>query len=125
MTKTELNNLNNLLINEVRAYIETDIEGIFDRIKTYKNVYSALNIEHEYHKVINKNYLNYINLDFYSKEKIKDIIEILEDHKIKIHENILIDGLDSFCGYLSELVWDIKIDIKDKVKLENELLKIA
>ena len=125
MTKTELNNLNNLLINEVRAYIETDIEGIFDRIKTYKNVYSALNIEHEYHKVINKNYLNYINLDFYSKEKIKDIIEILEDHKIKIYENILIDGLDSFCGYLSELVWDIKIDIKDKVKLENELLKIA
>ena len=124
MKKMELENLNSLLETEVKSYSNTLIHEVLYRIKTYKYVYKALGIESEYHKTINMTYIPYLNIDFYKREKLMDIIEILEYHKINISENVLIDGLETFTAYLSELVWELNIDIEDIRKMEKSLNEI-
>ena len=124
MKRTELQSLNSLLETEVKAYAETKINEVLIRIKTYKNVYEVLGIENEYHKTINAVYIPHLNIDFYKREKLMDIIEILEYHKMNISENILIDGLETFTAYLSELVWNLNIDIEDVKKIEKALNEI-
>ena len=124
MKKMELENLNCLLETEVKSYSNTLIHEVLYRIKTYKYVYKALGIESEYHKTINMTYIPYLNIDFYKREKLMDIIEILEYHKVNISENVLIDGLETFTAYLSELVWELNIDIEDIRKMEKSLNEI-
>ena len=124
MKRAELNNLNSLLTTEVKAYANTTMEEILTRIRTYKNVYEALGIEAEYHRTINAVYIPHLNIDFYKREKLMDIIEILEYHKVNISENVLIDGLETFTAYLSELVWELNIDIEDIRKMEKSLNEI-
>ena len=124
MKKMELENLNSLLKAEVKTYIDTDMEELLIRIKTYKNVYEVLSIEKEYHRTINAVYIPHLNIDFYKREKLMDIIEILEYHKVNISENVLIDGLETFTAYLSELVWELNIDIEDIRKMEKSLNEI-
>ena len=124
MKKMELENLNSLLNAEVKAYTETSIDDILVRIKTYKNVYEVLSIEENYHRTINLTYIPYLNIDFYKREKLMSIIEVLEDNKISINENVLTDGLESFIAYLSELVWELSIDSEDIRKMEKSLDEI-
>ena len=124
MKRAELNNLNSLLETEVKAYANTSIEEILTRIRTYKNVYEALGIEEEYHRTINKTYIPCLNLNFYDREKLISILELIEYHKVKIYENILLDDLDNFTAYLTELIWDLVIDVNDKKKIEESLNKI-
>ena len=124
MKKMELENLNSLLSATVKAYVETSIDDILVRIKTYKNVYEVLSIEENYHRTINLTYIPYLNIDFYKREKLISIIEVLEDNKISINENVLIDGLESFIAYLSELVWELSIDSEDIRKMEKSLDEI-
>ena len=124
MKKMELENLNSLLGATVKAYAETSIDDILTRIKTYKNVYEVLSIEENYHRTINLTYIPYLNIDFYKREKLISIIEVLEDNKISINENVLIDGLESFTAYLSELVWELNIDSEDIRKMEKSLDEI-
>ena len=124
MKKMELENLNSLLGATVKAYAETSIDDILTRIKTYKNVYEVLSIEENYHRTINLTYIPYLNIDFYKREKLISIIEVLEDNKISINENVLIDGLESFTAYLSELVWELNIDSEDIRKMEKSLNEI-
>ena len=124
MKKMELENLNSLLETEVKSYSNTLIHEVLYRIKTYKYVYKALGIESEYHKTINMTYIPYLNIDFYKREKLISIIEVLGDNKISINENILIDGLESFTAYLSELVWELSIDSEDIRKMEKSLNEI-
>ena len=120
----ELENLNSLLNTEVKAYVETSMDEILTRIKTYKNVYEVLSIEENYHKTINSAYIPYLAIDFYKREKLISIIEVLEDNKISINENVLTDGLESFIAYLSELVWELSIDSEDIRKMEKSLDEI-
>ena len=124
MKKMELENLNSLLSATVKAYVETSIDDILVRIKTYKNVYEVLSIEENYHRTINLTYIPYLNIDFYKREKLMSIIEVLEDNKISINENVLTDGLESFIAYLSELVWELSIDSEDIRKMEKSLDEI-
>ena len=49
---------------------------------------------------------------------------MLDDNKISINENVLIDGLESFTAYLSELVWELSIDSEDIRKMEKSLNEI-
>ena len=121
MKRAELNNLNSLLEAEVKAYTNTTMEEILIRIRTYKNVYEVLGIEEEYHKTINITYIPHLNIDFYNREKLISIIEVLDDNKIRIKENILLCGLENFTAYLSELVWELSIDIEDIRKIERAL----
>ena len=121
MKRAELNNLNSLLEAEVKAYANTTMEEILIRIRTYKNVYEVLGIEEEYHKTINITYIPHLNIDFYNREKLISIIEVLDDNKIRIKENILLGGLENFTAYLSELVWELSIDIEDIRKIERAL----
>ena len=124
MKKMELENLNSLLNAEVKAYAETSIDDILTRIKTYKNVYEVLSIEESYHKTINSAYIPYLDIDFYKREKLISIIEVLEANKINIYENVLVDGLENFTAYLSELVWNLNIDTEDIKKMEKSLNEI-
>ena len=124
MKKMELENLNSLLNAEVKAYAETSMNDILIRIKTYKNVYEVLSIEKNYHRVINSAYIPYLSIDFYKREKIISIIEVLEDNGINIYENVLVDGLENFIAYLSELVWELNIDAEDIKKMEKSLNEI-
>mgnify|MGYP003500006945 CR=1 FL=1 len=124
MKKMELENLNSLLEAEVKAYTNTSIEDILIRIKTYKNVYEVLGIEEEYHRTINKTYIPCLDIGFYEKEKLTSILELIEYHKAKIYENVLLDGLDNFTTYLTELIWDLVIDVEDKKKIEKSLNEI-
>ena len=124
MKKMELENLNSLLNAEVKAYAETSMNDILIRIKTYKNVYEVLSIEKNYHRVINSAYIPYLNIDFYKREKLISIIEVLEDNGINIYENVLVDGLENFTAYLSELVWELNIDAEDIKKMEKSLNEI-
>ena len=124
MKKMELENLNSLLSATVKAYVETSIDDILVRIKTYKNVYEVLSIEENYHRTINLTYIPYLNIDFYKREKLMSIIEVLEDNKISINENVLTDGLESFIAYLSEIVWELSIDSEDIRKMEKSLDEI-
>ena len=124
MKKMELENLNSLLNAEVKAYAETSMNDILIRIKTYKNVYEVLSIEKNYHRVINSAYIPYLNIDFYKSEKLISIIEVLEDNGINIYENVLVDGLENFTAYLSELVWELNIDAEDIKKMEKSLNEI-
>ena len=121
MKRAELNNLNSLLEAEVKAYANTTMEEILIRIRTYKNVYEVLGIEEEYHRTINVTYIPHLNIDFYNREKLISIIEVLDDNKIRIKENILLGGLENFTAYLSELVWELSIDIEDIRKMERAL----
>ena len=123
MKRAELNNLNSLLETEVKAYANTTMEEILIRIKTYKNVYEVLGIEEEYHRTINKTYIPHLNIDFYNREKLISIIEVLDDNEIRIEENIL-GGLENFTAYLSELVWELSIDTEDIKKMERALNKM-
>ena len=123
MKRAELNNLNSLLTTEVKAYANTTMEEILTRIRTYKNVYEALGIEAEYHRTINTAYIPHLNIDFYNREKLISIIEVLDDNEIRIEENIL-GGLDNFTAYLSELVWELSIDTEDIKKMERALSKM-
>jgi hypothetical protein len=123
MKRAELNNLNSLLTTEVKAYANTTMEEILTRIKTYKNVYEVLGIEEEYHKTINEAYIPHLNIDFYNREKLISIIEVLDDNEIRIEENIL-GGLENFTAYLSELVWELSIDAEDIKKMERALNKM-
>jgi hypothetical protein len=123
MKRAELNNLNSLLTTEVKAYANTTMEEILTRIKTYKNVYEVLGIEEEYHKTINEAYIPHLNIDFYNREKLISIIEVLDDNEIRIEENIL-GGLENFTAYLSELVWELSIDAEDIKKMERALSKM-
>ena len=124
MKKMELENLNSLLNAEVKAYAETSMSDILIRIKTYKNVYEVLSIEKNYHRVINSAYIPYLSIDFYKREKLISIIEVLEDNGINIYENVLVDGLENFTAYLSELVWELNIDAEDIKKMEKSLNEI-
>ena len=124
MKKMELENLNSLLNAEVKAYAETSMNDILIRIKTYKNVYEVLSIEKNYHRVINSTYIPYLSIDFYKREKLISIIEVLEDNGINIYENVLVDGLENFTAYLSELVWELNIDAEDIKKMEKSLNEI-
>ena len=124
MKKMELENLNSLLNAEVKAYAETSMNDILIRIKTYKNVYEVLSIEKNYHRVINSAYIPYLSIDFYKREKLISIIEVLEDNGINIYENVLVDGLENFIAYLSELVWELNIDAEDIKKMEKSLNEI-
>ena len=124
MKKMELENLNSLLNTEVKAYAETSMNDILIRIKTYKNVYEVLSIEENYHRTINSAYIPYLAIDFYKKEKLISIIEVLEDNGINIYENVLVDGLENFTAYLSELVWELNIDAEDIKKMEKSLNEI-
>ena len=124
MKKMELENLNSLLNAEVKAYAETSMNDILTRIKTYKNVYEVLSIEKNYHRVINSAYIPYLSIDFYKREKLISIIEVLEDNGINIYENVLVDGLENFIAYLSELVWELNIDAEDIKKIEKSLNEI-
>ena len=124
MKKMELENLNSLLNAEVKAYAETSMNDILIRIKTYKNVYEVLSIEKNYHRVINSAYIPYLSIDFYKREKLISIIEALEDNGINIYENVLVDGLENFIAYLSELVWELNIDAEDIKKMEKSLNEI-
>ena len=124
MKKMELENLNSLLNAEVKAYAETSMNDILIRIKTYKNVYEVLSIEKNYHRVINSAYIPYLSIDFYKREKLISIIEVLEDNGINIYENVLVDGLENFTAYLSELVWNLNIDAEDIRKMEKSLNEI-
>ena len=124
MKRIEIESLNNLLINEVKAYASTQLKDVLTRIWAYMNVYQALGIEEEYHKTINSNFIPYLDIDFYKMEKLFNIIEVLESYKIKIYGNVLIDGLNTFTCYLSELIWDLKFDIADKRKIEKSLNEI-
>ena len=124
MKKMELENLNSLLNAEVKAYTETSIDDILVRIKTYKNVYEVLSIEENYHRTINLTYIPYLNIDFYKREKLISIIEVLEDNGINIYENVLVDGLENFTAYLSELVWELNIEAEDVKKMEKSLNEI-
>ena len=124
MKKMELENLNSLLNTEVKAYAETSMDDILTRIKTYKNVYEVLSIEKNYHRVINSAYIPYLSIDFYKREKLISIIEVLEDNGINIYENVLVDGLENFTAYLSELVWELNIDAEDIKKMEKSLNEI-
>ncbi len=124
MKRSELLNLNSLLEAEVKAYAGTKMDEVLTRIKTYKNVYEVLGIEEEYHRTINITYIPYLNIDFYKREKLISIIEVLEDNKISINENVLIDGLESFTAYLSELVWELNISAEDVKKIEKALNEI-
>ena len=124
MKKMELENLNSLLNTEVKAYAETSMNDILIRIKTYKNVYEVLSIEKNYHRVINSAYIPYLSIDFYKREKLISIIEVLEDNGINIYENVLVDGLENFTAYLSELVWELNIDAEDIKKMEKSLNEI-
>ena len=124
MKKMELENLNSLLNAEVKAYAETSMDDILTRIKTYKNVYEVLSIEENYHKTINSAYIPYLDIDFYKREKLISIIEVLEANKISICENVLVDGLENFTAYLSELVWNLNIDAEDIRKMEKSLNEI-
>ena len=124
MKKMELENLNSLLNTEVKAYAETSMSDVLTRIKTYKNVYEVLSIEKNYHRVINSAYIPYLNIDFYKREKLISIIEVLEDNGINIYENVLVDGLENFTAYLSELVWELNIDAEDIKKMEKSLNEI-
>ena len=124
MKKMELENLNSLLNAEVKAYAETSMNDILIRIKTYKNVYEVLSIEKNYHRVINSAYIPYLSIDFYKREKLISIIEVLEDNGINIYENVLVDGLENFTAYLSELVWELNIDAEDIRKMEKSLNEI-
>ena len=123
MKRAELNNLNSLLTTEVKAYANTTMEEILTRIRTYKNVYEVLGIEDEYHRTINVAYIPHLNIDFYNREKLISIIEVLDDNEIRIEENIL-GGLDNFTAYLSELVWELSIDTEDIKKMERALSKM-
>lgn len=124
MKKMELENLNSLLNAEVKAYAETSMNDILIRIKTYKNVYEVLSIEKNYHRVINSAYIPYLSIDFYKREKLISIIEVLEDNGINIYENVLVDGLENFIAYLSELIWELNIDAEDIKKMEKSLNEI-
>ena len=124
MKRIEIESLNNLLINEVKSYASTQLKDVLTRICAYMNVYQALGIEEEYHKTINSNYIPYLDIDFYKMEKLFSIIEVLESYKVKIYGNVLIDGLNTFTVYLSELIWDLKFDIADKRKIEKSLNEI-
>lgn len=124
MKRMEQQNLNSLLQAEVKAYAETKMNEVLTRIKTYRNVYEVLSVEDEYHRVINETYIPHLNIDFYSREKLTSIIEVLEDNEITIEENILTAGLENFTAYLSELVWELDIDDEDIRKMERELNKI-
>ena len=124
MKKMELENLNSLLNAEVKAYAETSMDDILTRIKTYKNVYEVLSIEENYHKTINSAYIPYLSIDFYKREKLISIIEVLEDNGINIYENVLVDGLENFTAYLSELVWELNIEAEDVKKMEKSLNEI-
>ena len=124
MKKMELENLNSLLNAEVKAYAETSMDDILTRIKTYKNVYEVLSIEENYHRTINSAYVPYLAIDFYKREKLISIIEVLEDNGINIYENVLVDGLENFTAYLSELVWELNIDAEDIKKMEKSLNEI-
>ena len=124
MKKMELENLNSLLNAEVKAYAETSMDDILTRIKTYKNVYEVLSIEESYHKTINSAYIPYLDIDFYKREKLISIIEVLEANKISIYENVLVDGLENFTAYLSELVWNLNIGAEDIRKMEKSLNEI-
>ena len=121
MKRAELNNLNSLLEAEVKAYANTTMEEILTRIRTYKNVYEVLGIEAEYHRIINIAYIPHLNIDFYNREKLISIIEVLDDNEIRIEENILLGGLENFTAYLSELVWELSIDTEDIKKMERAL----
>ncbi len=124
MKKMELENLNSLLNAEVKAYADTSMNDILTRIKTYKNVYEVLSIEENYHRTINLTYIPYLDIDFYKREKLISIIEVLEENKISIYENVLVDGLENFTAYLSELVWELSIDTEDIRKMEKSLNEI-
>lgn len=124
MKKMELENLNSLLETEVKSYANTLIPEVNYRIKTYKYVYKALGIEEEYHRTINKAYIPCLDIGFYEKEKLTSILELIECHKVKIYGNVLLDGLENFTTYLTELIWDLVIDIKDKKKIEKALNEI-
>ena len=124
MKRAELNNLNSLLTTEVKAYANTTMEEILTRIRTYKNVYEVLGIEDEYHRTINKTYIPHLDIDFYNREKLISIIEVLDDNEIRIEENILLAGLENFTAYLSELVWELSIDAEDIKKMERALSKM-
>jgi hypothetical protein len=124
MKKMELENLNSLLNTEVKSYANTLIPEVLYRIKTYKYVYKALGIEEEYHRTINEAYIPHLAIDFYKREKLISIIEVLENNKINIYENVLIDGLESFTAYLSELIWELNIDAEDIKKMEKSLNEI-
>ena len=113
MKRMEQQNLNSLLQAEVKAYAETKMNEVLTRIETYKNVYEVLSVEDEYLRVINETYIPHLNIDFYSREKLTSIIEVLEDNEITIEENILIAGLENFAAYLSELVWELDIGAED------------
>ena len=124
MKKMELENLNSLLNTEVKAYAETSMSDVLTRIKTYKNVYEVLSIEKNYHRVINSAYIPYLSIDFYKRERLISIIEVLEDNGINIYENVLVDGLENFTAYLSELVWELNTDAEDIKKMEKSLNEI-
>ena len=124
MKKMELENLNSLLNTEVKAYAETSMSDVLTRIKTYKNVYEVLSIEKNYHRVINSAYIPYLSIDFYKRERLIGIIEVLEDNGINIYENVLVDGLENFTAYLSELVWELNTDAEDIKKMEKSLNEI-
>ena len=124
MKKTEINNLNSLLTTEVKSYANTLIPEVLYRIKTYKYVYKALGIEEEYHKTINETYIPHLNISFYEREKLTSILELIEYHKVKIYGNVLLDGLDNFTSYLTELIWNLAINVDDKKKIEKSLNEI-
>lgn len=124
MKKAELNNLNSLLTTEVKSYANTLIPEVLYRIKTYKYVYKALGIEEEYHKTINETYIPHLNISFYEREKLTSILELIEYHKVKIYGNVLLDGLDNFTSYLTELIWNLAINVDDKKKIEKSLNEI-
>ena len=124
MKRLELENINSLLRDEIKIYVHTSMNNVLDRIKTYKNIYEVLRIVEEYHRIINLAYIPWLDIDFYSMEKLISIINVIEDNKRKIYSNVLTDGLDSFISYLIELIWDLNIDIEDKKKIEKSLNEI-
>ena len=124
MNKKELTNLNELLKNNINGYTVTRFTHLEDIIISYKEVYKALNIEAEYHRIINSITIDNSNIHFYDKCYLRDVIEILEDYKIEINTSFLTD-IEGLTLYLIDVLESTeKINYKDRKKFIDKLEKI-
>lgn len=122
MNKKELTNINNVLTQELKSYCLLELNNIKERIKAYANIYNALGLMNEYNDIINLTMIENSNLNFISKETLKDYIEIIKSYKKEITSNCLDGDFLNFGNYLSEIIWSIeKISLEDKELIEKQL----
>lgn len=121
MTKKEINSLNQLLTQEINTYCVTKFEQVKDRIRGYKNVYSVLNSTIEYHYITNIIALKDIELDFYNREYLKDLLEMFKERNIEIPVNLINDDLSILLDVLIDEYQKLKISNEDKIKVTKKL----